>query len=137
MRGRNAGPPNTKPITLMEKRRILLIDDEKGLTRLVKMALPQYEVREVNDPRLAVEAARAFQPDLILLDVVMPSLDGGDVAAQFKADEMLARIPVVFLTGIVSPKQGNDEQSIGGYSFIAKPVSREKLVQCIEKHLAT
>lgn len=120
----------------MEKRRILLIDDEKGLTRLVKMALPQYEIREENDPTQALETARDFRPHLILLDVVMPVLDGGDVAGLFKADPMFEKVPIVFLTAIVTPKADQAEQSIGGYPFIAKPVSREKLIQCIEQHLA-
>ena len=120
----------------MEKTRILLVDDEKGLTRLVKMALPQYEIREVNDPTHALETAREFRPHLILLDVVMPVLDGGDVAALLKADPTFAEVPIIFLTAIVTPQPGHAEQSIDGYPFIAKPVSREKLVQCIEEHLA-
>jgi putative two-component system response regulator len=119
----------------MSKKKILLIDDEKGLTRLVKLAIPQYEVREENDPTRALETAREFQPDLILLDVVMPTMDGGDVAAQFKSDPALAEVPIVFLTAIVTPKPGQPEQSIGGYPFIAKPVSSKKLTEAIEKHL--
>src|SRR5437764_1022270 len=109
----------------MKKARILVIDDERGFTQLLRMALPEYEVRIENDPTRALEAARQFRPHLILLDVLMPELDGGDVAAQLKLDSTLARVPIVFLTAIVSPKVGSADQIIGGYSFIAKPVSRE------------
>jgi len=119
----------------MEKTRVLIVDDEEGLTRLVRLALPQYEIREVNDPARALETAREFRPQVIILDVVMPGLDGGDVAEQFKQDPDFSNVPVIFLTAIATPKAGEDEQTIDGYPFIAKPVSREKLVKCIEKHL--
>jgi CheY-like chemotaxis protein len=119
----------------MEKTRILIVDDEEGLTRLVKLALPQYEIREVNTPALALPTAREFKPHMIILDVVMPGLDGGDVAEQFKQDPEFTKTPIIFLTAIATPGQGEDEQTINGYPFIAKPVSREKLVRSIEKHL--
>jgi CheY-like chemotaxis protein len=121
----------------MNKVRILVVDDEPGFTRLIKLALPEYEIHEENNPTRALETARHFHPHLILLDVVMPELDGGDLAARLRAEPILARVPIVFLTAIVSPKECPTEQVIGGYPFVAKPVSREALVQCIEKVLGT
>jgi CheY-like chemotaxis protein len=118
------------------KARILVVDDEKGFTHMLKMALSSnYDICEVNDPDNALGAARDFHPDLILLDVVMPTLDGGDLAAQFRADPSLANVPVVFLTAIVSPTEGETERVINGYPFIAKPVSRDAVIRCIESHL--
>ncbi|MEA3208865.1 MAG: two-component system, OmpR family, response regulator [Chthoniobacter sp.] len=121
----------------MDKKRILVVDDEQGFTRLLKMALSGYEIREVNDPSLALDVAREFRPDLMLLDVVMPDLDGGDLATQLQAEPTLANVPIIFVTAIVSPKEGESERTIGGFPFIAKPVARDTLIRCIEAHLAT
>ena len=121
----------------MNKVRILVVDDEPGFTRLIKLALPEYEIHEENNPTRALETARHCHPQVILLDVVMPELDGGDLAAKLRTEPMLARVPIVFLTAIVSPKECPTEQIIGGYPFVAKPVSREALIQTIEKVLGS
>lgn len=120
-----------------KKKRILVVDDERGFTRLLKLVLRQYDIMEENDSRRALETARSFRPDLILLDVVMPGLDGGNLAARMQADALLQRIPIVFLTAVVSPKEaGNSPKNIGGFPFLAKPVSPEALERCIEQRLA-
>jgi len=111
------------------------VDDEAGFTEMVRIALRRYDVREENNPARAVETAREFRPELILLDVVMPEVDGGDVAAQLKADPELAGVPVIFLTAIVSPRETEGGRVCGGYPFIAKPLSPEKLIEMIEAHL--
>ena len=120
----------------MKKIRILAIDDEPGFTRLLKLVLHHYEIREENDALRAFETARAFRPDLILMDVIMPGVDGGNLAARIRSDVMLKRVPIVFLTAVVSPEEaGNTAKTIGGFAFLAKPVSPEVLEQCIEEHL--
>jgi len=123
----------------MTKRRILLVDDEASLTRMLRRNLEatgMYEVQEENDGRNAVNAARQFMPDLILLDVMMPGTDGGDVSAQLGDDPRLKDIPIVFLTAIVSCEEvGSTGRTIGGKTFLAKPVKLEGLLTCIEDHL--
>ena len=119
----------------MSKKRVFIVDDESGFTRLLKLTLEKsgrYEVREINDGTEAWLAAREFDPHIIFLDVVMPKIDGGDVAQQIRSDPSLAHIPIIFLTAIVSAKEGGQE--IGGFPFLAKPVSIAALVECIEKH---
>lgn len=120
-------------------RRILVVDDEPALTRTVKLVLEQtahYQVETLNDPNLAVEVARNFQPDLILLDVMMPGKDGGEVAAELRDDPLTRRVPIVFLTAAVqAPEVDSRGGVIGGFAFIAKPVSRVTLVQAIEQNL--
>lgn len=121
----------------MSKKKILVVDDESGFTRLMKIALPHYEIREENDSQRAMETARAFRPDLIFLDVIMPGLDGGDLAAKLSEDPGLQNIPIVFLTAIVEPGgTGKSARQIGGYPFLAKPISAAAVERCIEEQLA-
>jgi CheY-like chemotaxis protein len=111
----------------------MIIDDEPGFTRLLKLTLERsggFEVLEENDGTKAWMAAREFNPDIIFLDVVMPEIDGGDVAQQIRSDPALAHVPIVFLTAIVSAKEGGQE--IGGFPFLAKPVTVEAVIQSIE-----
>ncbi len=120
-------------------KRILIVDDESAFTRLLRLTLEstgQFQVEELNDGLRAVEVARAFMPDIIFLDVVMPEIDGGDVASKIQADPELAGIPIVFLTAIVSPKEAGNETDIGGFPFLAKPVSVEAIKKVVEAHCA-
>lgn len=120
----------------MEKKRIFIVDDESGFTRLLKITLEKtglYKVQEENDGTAAWLAAREFKPDIIFLDIVMPKIDGGDVAQQIRSDPALAHVPIIFLTAIVSKKES--DQTIGGFPFIAKPVSLDAITACIEEHL--
>ena len=118
------------------KKKIMVVDDEAGFTHLLKLVMPRYEIKEENDARQAVQTAKSFRPDLILLDVIMPSMDGGEVASKIRADFSLRHIPIVFLTAIVSTKETSGAAcDIGGFPFLAKPVSSEALTRCIEEHL--
>jgi CheY-like chemotaxis protein len=121
------------------KKKVLIIDDEVAFTNIVKLTLEgkdQYEVCVENDPRQAITTARKFWPDIIVLDVVMPELDGGEVHTQFKADPILKSIPVIFLTAIVRQKEVDERKGmIGGSYYLAKPVSAEGLISAIEEHV--
>ena len=123
----------------MTKKKILIIDDEVDLTMLVKLNLQKtgrYEVREENRALKGLSAAREFKPDLVLLDVMMPDLDGGDVLAQLKGDPNLTDVPVVFLTATVLKEEvAKKGGTIGGYPFIPKPFRAEVLLDRIEKIL--
>ncbi len=123
----------------MDKKRILIVDDESGFTRLLKLTLEKtekYIVLEENDGTLARQVARQFKPDLILLDIVMPKIDGGEVAGQIKNDPQLKDARIVFLTAIVSKNEAIPGGMIGGLPFLAKPITLEGLIQCIEENLA-
>ena len=120
----------------MKKTRVFIVDDESGFTRLIKLTLEKsgrFLVLEENDGTQAWLAAREFAPDIVFLDIVMPKLDGGEVAQQIRSDPALAHVPIIFLTAIVSQKETKNE--IGGYPFLAKPVSLDALIQCIEEHV--
>jgi CheY-like chemotaxis protein len=120
----------------MKKKKILLVDDEESFTRVTKLTLDGYDIRVENDSTRAVATAREFKPDLVLLDVMMPNLDGGDVAAQMRADPALQSVAIVFLTALVTKKENAKQPIMGGYPFIAKPVTPEKLAEKIESVLA-
>ena len=118
------------------KKRVFIVDDESGFTHLLKLTLERtgrFIVKEENDGTKAWLAAREFAPDIIFLDVVMPKIDGGDVAQQISTDPLLHHVPIIFLTAIVSEKEGG--HMIGGFPFISKPVSLQAITECIEKHL--
>ena len=123
----------------MERKRILIIDDEASFTRMVRLNLEKsggFEVREENKATNALASAREFKPDLILLDVIMPTMDGGDIAAQIRTDRHLKGTPIVFLTATVSAREaGRGGLNSGGDLFLAKPVSVENLIHCINENL--
>jgi two-component system OmpR family response regulator len=120
------------------KKNILIIDDEEAFTKMLKMTLELnegYEVCVVNDPRLAVDTAREYSPDIVILDMVMPDMDGGEVHRLFKADSVLKRIPIIFLSAI--PPQKDDakhKEFIGVSYYVVKPVSAMTLMGIIEDH---
>lgn len=118
--------------------KILLVDDEPAFTRVMRNYLQdtgQYSVRMENDPTKVLQVAREFRPDLILLDVIMPDMDGGDIAAQLRNDPDLNDVPIVFLTAIVSKDDVSRNSVIGGNAFLAKPVDARELVDCVERQL--
>jgi CheY-like chemotaxis protein len=121
----------------MLKRKILIVDDNVTLSRLLRQqleALHEFSVRVENQPAMALALMRTFQPDLVILDVMMPEVDGGMVAAQMKVDLDLAETPVIFLTGSVRKEEVEDKQGlIGGMTFLAKPVDFDQLLDCIDR----
>jgi two-component system OmpR family response regulator len=122
----------------MDKIRVLLIDDEPSFTRMLRMNLERrgFEVRVENNGANAHTAAREFLPDFILLDVIMPDVDGGEAASNIRSDPGLKGVPIVFLTaGVSKEKTRVKGDVIGGETYLAKPVSVEAVIRCIEKGL--
>jgi two-component system sensor histidine kinase/response regulator len=139
-RGTNADffwPPSIGGSGTKERRRILIVDNDPNATHLVKVLLERtghYLVLEENDATMAHQSARNFRPDLILLDVVMPETDGGEVAARVEADPELHNTPIVFLTALVTRAEAKSGLHIQGHPFLAKPVSIPELINAIEQH---
>ncbi len=122
----------------MNTKKILLVDDEKGFTDVLRLNLEStgdYEVKVVNDAREAVKQTIAFRPNLILLDIIMPFLEGPDVVMALQENESIKNTPVVFLTATVTQEEVDQQQGIiGGHPFVAKPTNFEELVSSIEKN---
>jgi CheY-like chemotaxis protein len=123
----------------MITKRILVVDDEPSVTRNLKLNLESsgsYDVFVENHATNAVTAARIFRPDLILLDVMMPGMDGGDVAARLRADPLLRDTPVIFLTALVSNEETDGHEFLrGAETFLAKPVDIGELKKTVDEHI--
>ncbi|MCG3149589.1 MAG: DNA-binding response regulator MtrA [Verrucomicrobiae bacterium] len=124
---------------MTDKRRILMIDDDPSMSGIVKRNLEQtgtFEVRTEQRGADGLQAAREFRPDLLLLDMVMPDCDGGNVLALFRNDDELKQIPVVFLTGTIS-EDGMDARhgQIAGYPVVSKQAKPKTLARQIEQTL--
>lgn len=120
--------------------RVLVIDDEAPFTRMIKLNLESagdYQVEMVNESRKAYTATDTFQPDIVLLDVVMPEIDGGDVATLIRQHPSTAHIPIIFVSAMVSRQEsGRGLYESGGEHFLAKPVTTEILDQAINQVLS-
>ena len=123
-----------------EKTRVLVIDDDESFTKMAKLNLEAtglYVVRTLNESRKSMEIAREFEPHIILLDVVMPEADGGDVANNLRARTATKNIPIIFVSAMVSQKESHSGfYESGGEHFLAKPVNTQTLSGAIEEVLA-
>src|SRR6266436_899736 len=124
--------------SLMKKRRILIVDDDPDSTHLVKILLEKtgnYVVLEENDADGAHQSARNFRPDAILMDIMMPKTDGGEVAAQIEADPELRSTPIIFLTALVTEPETKAGLRIEGHRSLSKPINIPQLIDQIEESL--
>ncbi len=131
-------PSEWRTFGVREERRILIVDNDRDTTHLVKILLEKtgrYLVLEENDASRAHQRARNFRPDLILLDIVMPETDGGEVAARIQADPELHNTPIIFLTALVTKAEAKTGLEIQGHAFFAKPISIPELINAIEEKL--
>ena len=121
------------------KKKILVIDNDPASTRMVRLTLerqPAFEVCELNEPTRAVPTAREFRPDLVLLDVEMPGMDGGEVARGLQADAALRGLPIIFMTSLVTEEEtAKNPMYTNGLRVLAKPVTMGKLVRCVAERL--
>ena len=122
------------------RKKILVIDDEKGFTAMLSLNLEttgNYEVCVENNPQHALETALHFQPDIVLLDVIMPNAEGPDIAFELKNHPRLRNVPIVFLTATVTQDEVEAQGGkIGGHSFVAKPSNFNVLLDSIERNTA-
>lgn len=113
--------------------RVLVVDDEPEITEIVETFLAEsgYQVVVENSPAEAVGRAREFKPDVILLDIMMPGVDGYSVCEEIKADPEFANTPVIFLTGKDRTDDMGRSFRSGGDMFIKKPFSCERLLEIV------
>ncbi len=122
---------------MAERHKILVVDDEADVLLLcrVNLEFEGYEVVEASDGEAAMRQVAAEHPDVILLDVMMPKMDGWQVLAALKADPATADIPVVMLTAKVQDQDQIRGWSGGAADYITKPFSPLALSQVLENVL--
>jgi CheY-like chemotaxis protein len=130
---------NPQPACLARKNRILIVDDDVSFTRLVKLKLEatnRYEVQIEKWPEDTLITASEFQPDLIILEILMPRLFGGDVAERLRADERFSSVPILFVSGAIQKSRVAEHRGVvAGFPVVAKPVTIEALIEHIEEQL--
>ena len=122
---------------LEERRKIIIVDDVNYVLTTIKDRLKNhYEIYPAQNTEILFELLENVEPELIILDIQMPYTSGFDVIEQLKADQRYAKIPVIFLSGNKTDRKSIFKgMSLGAVDFITKPITNEKLIECIESHL--
>jgi len=121
----------------MDKKKILIADDETSIRLTVGRLLENdYVVLEATNGEEAVEIAKGQKPDLILMDLIMPKMDGYAACSQIKADEETKGIPVVILTAVGHELNKKFATEMGADGYITKPFSIQGLIEVITPLLA-
>jgi CheY-like chemotaxis protein len=123
----------------MSKIRILIVDDNRPLAKLVGVRLEQtghYTARVECIPQSAVRVAHEFQPDLLLLDVDMPGMNGPELQSVLRKEPGFSRVPVIFLTSLMSAEEAGDRELISnGNRYLSKSAPIEVVHHCIARAL--
>lgn len=117
----------------MTKKKILVVDDEAELVAMVKMRLEanQYEVITASDGQEALDTARRERPDLILLDLMLPKIDGYKVCGLLKADTRFRSIPIILFTARAQDSDKKMAEETGANAYITKPFEPQALLKKI------
>lgn len=120
----------------MSKPTILIVDDEISNIEIMNAVLEDdYEVCFATSGQQALDVAAAAQPDLVLLDVLMPGIDGFEVCRQLKADALLADIPIIFTTGLGDTEDEMRGLSLGAIDYVTKPIQPAILRARVGNHV--
>ena len=116
---------------------ILVVDDEEEIRRVMRLTLTiaGYEVREAEDGNKALESLQKNPPDLILLDVLMPGMDGFEVCRHVRADSETAHIPILILSARTDSQSREEGFRAGATKYLTKPISPPQLLHQIDEAL--
>ncbi len=121
----------------MRKKNLMLVDDEVSLTKMLKLHLEdtgKYIVHEINDGTKAVSAAKEIKPDIILLDLMMPNINGEDIATELMGDPITSNIKVMFLSAknlIID----NSNKQLKSICLLNKPIKINTLLNILDDKL--
>jgi len=120
-----------------DKKRILIVDDEPDLLRAIafRLEIEGYKTLTARDGKRGLELAKKERPDLILLDIKLPVMDGKYVCQRLKSDDNFKKIPVILLTASVVGKRVNIKKVFGADDYILKPFEPEELLNKVKKHI--
>ena len=121
----------------MKSRKILIIDDEPEWSEMLKMRLEArgFAVESALDGTKGLEAARSNPPDLILLDVMLPGADGGDIAREITSEPSLKTIPIIFLTAAITEAEAEKRWSEHSERMLSKTMDAEAILKKIQEIL--
>lgn len=125
----------------MDKKKILIIDDEENFCKLVKKNVEQtgeYDVFTATGGQEGLDLVKDLKPDIVLLDLIMPEMDGADVAEQIRDDANIKDTPIVFLTAIVNEAEAEADSEANfakGYAVLSKTVTPKELMKCIAENI--
>jgi CheY-like chemotaxis protein len=119
------------------RKKILIADDDRSLRRLVRATLrvgdEEYDFLEAASGKEALEIARRELPELLLLDIMLPTMDGFAVCEQLKSDPLTTGITIVMLTAIRQPEDMERGKAVGADEYFTKPFSPLQLLQLVER----
>lgn len=121
----------------LSKGDIMIVDDTPANLQLLTSALSQegYRVRPLMNGEMALQAAQLAAPDLILLDINMPELNGYEVCRRLKQNEELRKIPVIFISAHSTPLSYNQLVEAGAVDYIGKPVRLDEVLEKVKYYL--
>jgi DNA-binding response OmpR family regulator len=127
-------PPPESEVTVVARATVLVIDDDPNARDLLQRLLGKegFRVECAEGGNKGLEMAQSLHPDIITLDAMMPDKDGWSVLSELKANPLTAKIPVIMLTMMDNQHLGF---SLGAAEYLSKPVSRERLLETVSKHL--
>lgn len=125
---------------MVKLKSVLIVDDQESICHLVKASLenlwPSLKVATCSDSSRALEKIKSLLPNLVILDVQMPGVSGPDIAQEMKEHNDTKSIPIIFLTGILTPEEARGRSGkIGGEHFVAKPLDFHELAATVEMYI--
>ena len=123
----------------MDKKTILVVDDERSTLELIDFVLRQhdYETILVSKPEEAFQLSKDQPPDLIILDLLMPGINGTDLCKQFKSNPMTQKIPILFLSAVVRDTEVEKGFRAGASGYIFKPFDSKQIVKRVGELLSS
>lgn len=122
----------------MGKRKVMIVDDEDSFLRVTKINLEKtgkYEVETISDATGIISRVKLFNPDIILLDILMPKMDGVEVCKMLNENPVGRRIPIITLSALDTDKDKQIMYKLGVVDFLVKPIEKDELVAKIERAL--
>ena len=120
----------------MEKEKVLVVDDEENIRRLLRSMLGnKYIVLEAKDGKAAIDIVLSQKPDIILMDIMMPNMDGYTACHTIKQDPASKMIPVIMVTAVGQELNKKLAQEMGADGYITKPFSADELLRQVKQVL--
>ena len=118
-------------------KKILVVDDDEAIVKVLEYALMEedYEVISALDGETGLKIARSEKPDAILLDIMLPEIDGFEVCQSLKSDEQFKSIPIIMMTGLGDTENTVKGLTLGADDYVSKPFNMSELLARVKSHL--